>query len=219
MADINENEEKATVQNAEETPVNEEETVKKDEETAAPEDAADNADSEEENADGENPGGKNKKLREIKKEVKALVERNRDLEDKVAEYDDKYKRMAAEYDNFRKRSAKEREAAYTDAYADALKEILPVIDNLERALGYAENADDKLAEGVKMTLKQFADTLVKMGVESYGEPGDKFDPEIHNAVMHAEDETKGENEITDVFQKGYRRGDKIIRYAMVKAVN
>ena len=154
------------------------------------------------------------------KEVKKLEQAKAELEGKLAELDDKYKRLAAEYDNFRKRSAKEKEGAYTDAYADALKELLPVIDNIERAAAFvSDDAEDNLSKGVKMTAKLFSEAIERMGVESFGEAGEQFDPNLHNAVMHEEDESKGANEITDVFMKGYKRGDRIIRYAMVKTVN
>lgn len=169
----------------------------------------------EEKSDKKSSKGKNK-------EVKELTDKVKELEAKLEEYDDRYKRMAAEYDNYRKRTAKEREGAYNEAFCDAIKEILPVIDNLERALSFADaqsTADDKLAEGVVMTMKQLADTFTKLGIETIGEKGEKFDPELHNAVMHGEDETMGENEISDVFQRGYRKGDRIIRHAMVKQVN
>lgn len=133
---------------------------------------------------------------------------------------DKYLRMAAEYDNFRRRAAKEREAAYTDAYADALMQIIPVIDNLERAASFGNEGDIKqLADGVNMILSQFGGVLEKMGIEAFGVKGDVFDPNIHNAIMHDEDPEQGENVITEVFQRGYRKGDKIIRCAMVKVVN
>ena len=160
-----------------------------------------------------------KSPRALKKEIKKLEAENKELNEKAAELDDRYKRMAAEYDNFRKRSAKEREGVYADAYADALKEILPVIDNLERALSYETDTEDKLFKGVQITLNQFSTALEKMGVTSFGEKGEQFDPNIHNAVMHEENEELGENVITDVFQKGYKKGDKIIRYAMVKSAN
>ncbi|MBR4293348.1 MAG: nucleotide exchange factor GrpE [Clostridia bacterium] len=169
----------------------------------------------EDKSDKKSSKGKNK-------EVKELTDKVKELEAKLEEYDDRYKRMAAEYDNYRKRTAKEREGAYNEAFCDAIKEILPVIDNLERALSFADaqsTADDKLAEGVVMTMKQLADTFTKLGIETIGEKGEKFDPELHNAVMHGEDETMGENEISDVFQRGYRKGDRIIRHAMVKQVN
>jgi len=136
---------------------------------------------------------------------------------KTKEAEDKYLRCAAEYDNFRRRSQKEREGIYSEAKADAIKELLPMIDNLQRATGYTDA--DKVAEGVSMILGTLPDVLSKMGIEAYGEPGEQFDPNIHNAVMHEENPEKGENEIVAVFQQGYRMGDKIIRYAMVTVAN
>ena len=149
-----------------------------------------------------------------------LEEAKKQLEAKQAELDelnDKYLRMAAEYDNFRRRSAKEREGVYTEAYGDAIAQVLPIIDNMERAALYSDA--QKVAEGVAMTLKAFADILAKMGIESFGAAGDEFDPTLHNAVMHVEDESLGENVIKEVFQKGYKKGDKVIRYAMVIVAN
>jgi len=192
-----------------------EEKIEKEEALKTDETPSEETTEKEEKSDKKNSKVKNK-------EVKELTDKVKELEAKLEEYDDRYKRMAAEYDNFRKRTAKEREGAYNEAFCDAIKEILPVIDNLERALSFADaqsTADDKLAEGVVMTMKQLADTFTKLGIETIGEKGEKFDPELHNAVMHGEDETMGENEISDVFQRGYRKGDRIIRHAMVKQVN
>ena len=135
----------------------------------------------------------------------------------LADLNDKYLRMAAEYDNFRRRSVKEREGVYTDAYSDAISQVLPVIDNMERAAMYSDA--EKVAEGVAMTLKSFEEILGKMGITSFGAAGDAFDPELHNAVMHVEDETLEESVIKEVFQKGYKKGDKVIRYAMVIVAN
>lgn len=167
--------------------------------------------------------GEEKKARHtLKAEIKNLKEENKKLAASFAELEDRYLRMMAEYDNFRRRSQKERESAYSDAYCDALKEILPVIDNLERALTFANkdsNIDDKMAEGVVMTLNQFNEALTRMGVVTVGAKGDRFDPDFHNAIMHEADETKGESEIDEVFLKGYKREEKVIRYAMVKVVN
>ena len=129
----------------------------------------------------------------------------------------KYLMMLAEYDNFRKRAQKERENAYSDAYADALTALLPVFDNLERASTFA--GGDGMAEGITMIINQFKNALSGMGVESYGEIGDEFDPNLHNAIMQEENEELGENTISEVFQKGYKRGEKIIRFAMVKVAN
>ena len=135
----------------------------------------------------------------------------------IAELNDRYLRMMAEYDNFRKRSAKEREAAYADAYNDALKAILPIIDNLERAVGISEA--EAVLKGLEMTLKGAEDALSKIGVESFGSEGEQFDPNMHNAVMMVDSDERAEGEIVSVFQKGYRKGDKIIRYAMVTVAN
>lgn len=138
--------------------------------------------------------------------------------DETAAANDRYLRLMAEYDNFRKRSAKEKESTYTDATFDALKEILPIIDNLERAEAFLKE-DDKLSEGVRMTLAQVQTTLERLGVEAVSEVGVPFDPMIHNAVMHNEDEAFGENTVSMVLQKGYKKGDKVVRYAMVQVSN
>ena len=158
---------------------------------------------------------KAEKESKYKKENKRLSEELKQMETTLGEAQERYMRLAAEYDNFRKRSAKEKEGIYADAYSDCIGAILPVIDNLERALQFAEG--DKVVEGVRMTMNQFADTLKKLGVEVIETT--TFDPTYHNAVMHIEDETLGEGEIVDVFQKGYKKGDKVIRYAMVKVAN
>ena len=136
---------------------------------------------------------------------------------KLAELNDKYLHVVAEYDNFRKRSQKEREGLYADAYADALKILLPIADNLERAASYTDG--EKIVEGVAMTLKQFSGALEKLGIESFGNPGDAFDPNLHNAIMHSEDDSLGENVIAEVYQHGYKKGDRVIRFAMVKVAN
>lgn len=153
-----------------------------------------------------------------KKKIKAL---EAELEKKQAELDeanDKYMRMIAEYDNFRRRTAKEKEATYSEAYADALGELFPVIDNLERAASYKDA--ENVSKGVEMTLKAFCDTLAKLGVVAIDMPEDKlFDPNLHNAVMHIEDDSYGEGEIVEVLQKGYMRGERVLRYAMVKVAN
>ena len=138
-------------------------------------------------------------------------------ENELAEQNDKYMRMMAEYDNFRKRSAKEKEGTYADAYADALTSIIPIIDNLERAVGVTDA--DGVLKGLEMTLKGASEALAKMGVEAFGAEGDTFDPNIHNAVMMVESDERAEGEIVSVFQKGYKKGDKIIRYAMVTVAN
>lgn len=138
-----------------------------------------------------------------------------ELEAALAEEKDKYLRLLAEYENFRRRSKQEKDALYTDAYADALTEVLPILDNLERAAAYTDGA--QIATGLGMITKQFADTLTKMGVTEI--PTEVFDPHVHNAVMHVEDESVGENAVVEVFQKGYQRGERVIRFAMVKVAN
>ena len=158
-----------------------------------------------------------------KKQKKAdaqIAELEKQLEESKAELaaeKDKYMRMIAEYDNYRRRTAKEKDGIYADAYADALKGILPILDNLERAVGVSEA--EALQKGLSMTLKGAEDALAKMGVTAFGEKGETFDPEKHNAVMHIEDEQFGESEITEVYQKGYAKGDKILRFAMVIVAN
>lgn len=142
------------------------------------------------------------------------------LRNELAEANDKFLRLAAEYDNFRKRTAKEKEELNALCKSSVIKELLPVIDTLEIALSNtAENLDD-YKKGVEMIGKQFYDSLSKLKVESFGEVGDTFDPNMHNAVMHIEDETLGESVISQVFSKGYRFSDeKVIRPAMVQVAN
>ena len=131
---------------------------------------------------------------------------------------DRYLRLAAEYDNYRKRSAKERESIYQDVGADTVTKFLPVYDNLARALGQ-ETCDEAYRKGVEMIMTQLKDILSRMGVTEIESLGQKFDPALHNAVMHEEDESKGEGEIVQELQKGFRMGDKVIRFAMVKVAN
>ena len=158
-----------------------------------------------------------KKNKKLEAKIGELESKLADADKAAAEQNDKYLRLMAEYDNFRKRSAKEKEGIYSDAYADALKSILPIIDNLERAVGV--DGADAVAKGLEMTLKGAAEALEKMGVEAFGAEGDEFDPNMHNAMMMVDDENHKEGEIVTVFQKGYRKGDKIIRYAMVTVAN
>lgn len=134
------------------------------------------------------------------------------------EYLELIKRTKAEFDNFRKRTQKEKEVIYDDGFAEAIKNILPVLDNLERAIS-STNERTPLYEGLEMTLKLFKDTLTKIGVEEIPALNEKFDPNVHNAVMHIEDENLEENIIVEEFLKGYKYKDKIIRYSMVKVAN
>jgi molecular chaperone GrpE len=157
-----------------------------------------------------------KEKRKIKK-AEAEIEK---LNATIAEEQDKYLRLYAEYDNFRKRSAREREGVYTDAYCDALSQILPVLDNLERAAQFStEDADSPMAKGLELTLKSFVETMNKMGVYEIEALGKEFDPNLHNAVMHVDDESVGENTVVEVFMKGYKKGDKVLRHSMVKVAN
>ena len=136
----------------------------------------------------------------------------------LADKEDQYLRLAAEYDNFRKRSQKEKEGLYQGAKSDAVAAFLPVYDNLDRALKQ-ETADEAYKKGVEMTMAGLKEILSKLGVEEIPALGETFDPALHNAVMHVEDESAGENTVVDVFQAGFRLGDKVIRFAMVKVAN
>ena len=139
-------------------------------------------------------------------------------EEKYNQEHDAYLRLAADYDNFRKRSIKEKEQSYGNGKADAVEKLLPVYDNLERALNQPTE-DAAYKKGVEMTMTQLVSILNGLGVEIFGQEGDTFDPNIHNAVMHIEDENAGENTIVQVFQKGIKLGDKIVRFAMVQVAN
>ena len=156
-----------------------------------------------------------KKAKKYEAELEELKKR---LEAKNAECDaanDRYLRMMAEYENFRKRSAKEKDGVYADAYSDCIASLLPILDNLERA-GKSDNFE-AVTKGLELTVKAFDDALQKMGVTEIETR--TFDPNLHNAVMHVDDDQYGESEIVEVFQKGYCKGDKVIRYAMVKVAN
>ena len=132
---------------------------------------------------------------------------------------EQYLRLAAEYDNFRKRTAKEKESIYGDAKVATYTAILPVLDNFERAFASEVSQLEDFKKGVEMTRDQLQNAFTQAGIEAYGQAGDPFDPNLHNAVMHGEDETFGENTVSEVFQKGYKMGDRILRHAMVKVVN
>ena len=139
-------------------------------------------------------------------------------EEKYNAEHDAHLRLAAEYDNFRKRTVKEKEASYGNGKADAVAKLLPVYDNLERALNQPTE-DAAYKKGVELTMTELVKILNGLGVEIFGQPGDAFDPAIHNAVMHTEDESLPENTIAQVFQKGFKLGDKIVRFAMVQVAN
>ena len=131
---------------------------------------------------------------------------------------DAHLRVAAEFDNFRKRTIKEKEASYGNGKADAVAKMLPIYDNLERALNQ-ETADAAYKKGVELTMNELLKIFAGLGVEVYGAPGDAFDPNLHNAVMHIDDENFGENVIAQVFQKGFKIGEKVVRFAMVQVAN
>ena len=155
---------------------------------------------------------------------KDINEAARAVDKELSDVKDRYMRILAEYDNFRRRSQKEREGLYTDAVADVTKEWLLVVDNVERALSFAGKAEDgntdKLSEGMLMICKQAGEVLAKLGVEEIpSEPGSLFDPNLHAAVAHIEDDSMGEQCIAQVFLKGYRKGDRIIRHTLVQVAN
>lgn len=136
----------------------------------------------------------------------------------LSDGNDKYLRLAAEYDNYRKRTTKEKEGIYADAKMDTVKPFLDVADNLDRAVSQFEEGDPH-RQGMELICKQFAAVLEKLGVTEIPSLGQTFDPEKHNAVMHIDDENFGENTVAEVFQKGYQLGDKVVRFAMVKVAN
>ena len=139
-------------------------------------------------------------------------------EEKYNAEHDSFLRLAADYDNFRKRTIKEKEQSYGNGKADAVEKLLPVYDNLERAL-QQQTQDEAFKKGVEMTMTQLVGIFAGLGVEIFGNVGEVFDPNIHNAVMHTEDENLGENTICQVFQKGFKIGEKVIRVSMVKVAN
>ena len=139
-------------------------------------------------------------------------------EEKYNQEHDAHLRLAAEYDNFRKRTIKEKEASYGNGKADAVSKLLPIYDILERAVNQPTE-DAAYKKGVELTMTELVKIFTGLGVEIFGEPGDAFDPKLHNAVMHTEDESLGENVVSQVFQKGFKLGDKIVRFAMVQVAN
>ena len=140
------------------------------------------------------------------------------FEEKYNAEHDAFLRLAAEYDNFRKRTIKEKDASYGNGKADAVAKMLPIYDNLERALNQ-ETSDAAFKKGVEMTMTELVKIFTALGVEIFGEKGDTFDPNLHNAVMHIDDETLEENTISQVFQKGFKIGEKVVRFAMVQVAN
>lgn len=152
-------------------------------------------------------------------EAQAAQEAKEDpIQKQLAQQEDRFLRLAAEYDNYRKRTAKEKEALWNEAKADTAIAFLPVYDNLERALKQP-TADEAYKKGVEMTMNQLKEIFTKLGITEIPALGENFDPNLHNAVMHVEDETLGENVVAEVFQAGFQLGEKVIRFAMVKVAN
>ena len=152
---------------------------------------------------------------EENEEINEIDRIKKELEEKA----DRLLRTLAEYDNFRKRSIKEKEQAYSDTKADVLSAFLPVIDNVERAMSNDNASFEDYKKGAEMIFNQLFKVMEDSGVKAFGEKGDAFDPNLHNAVMHIEDENSGENEITEVFEKGYMLGDRVLRPATVQVAN
>ena len=167
----------------------------------------------------ESANSKKKIFSKGSKKEEELEKKIHKLEEALSKQKDQFLRTAAEYDNYRKRSEREKAAVYADATAAAILEILPVEDNLERALAQKECSVEDLRKGVEMVQAQMKSCLEKLGVSEMGAEGESFDPAIHNAVMHIEDENLGENVIVQVLQKGYKIGEKVVRHAMVQVAN
>lgn len=167
--------------------------------------------------DKEPEGKKSRKV--SRKELEAVQAELEKTQKELAALKDQYLRTRAEYDNFRKRTEREKAAIYGDGTSDAIKGMLPVADNLERALAQKECSVEDLRKGVEMVQTQFMDSLKKLGITEMGAVGEEFDPNLHNAVSHIEDENLEVNVISAVYQKGYMLGDKVVRHAMVQVAN
>ena len=157
----------------------------------------------------------------VEEAVEEVVEETKEeqLQKALDEKNDQFLRLYAEYDNFRKRSQKEKQDIYSTSKADVIKDLLPIMDNFDRAANNKEGSYEDYKKGIDLIFNQFVEMLTKNGVEAYGERGEEFDPNIHNAVMTVEDAELGENQIASVFSKGYKLGDKIIREAVVTVAN
>ena len=193
-----------------EAEINSEETANTESETNETSDTLEDSEILDENEENNDKENELDIMRKLKDENKKLSNEAEALKERLL-------RLTAEYENYRKRTAKEKESIYTDACTDVLKEMIPVLDNLERAIQVEGNAED-IKKGVEMTIKGFNSSFEKLGVEEI-DPTGEFDPNLHQAVMHIEDENFGANAIAEVFQKGYKRGEKIIRYTVVKVAN
>ncbi len=154
----------------------------------------------------------------LRKEIDDLTAKLEESENKIAEADDKYLRLCAEYDNYRKRTSKEKLEIFSDSTIKCIAEILPVLDNFERAIE-SECSDESFKNGMQMIYNQFSDSLKKIGVTEMEAMGAEFNPNLHNAIKQTEDENFGENTVCEVFQKGYMYNDKVIRHAVVAVAN
>ena len=172
-----------------------------------------------ESGEQEKPAEEKKSRHKEKKESEKLKDELEKAKADLAALNDRYLRLRADYDNFRKRTEREKAAIYDDATSLAVTEILPVADNLERALQLEECSVEDLRKGVEMVQTQLHTSLTKLKITAVGEVGEAFDPNLHNAVSHIEDETLGENVISAVYQKGYKRNEKVVRPAMVQVAN
>jgi molecular chaperone GrpE len=150
---------------------------------------------------------------------KELIDKLEQKEKECEDYLDRLRRSVADFDNFRKRTIKEKENLYDDGFAEAVKQILPILDNFERAVAYSDSENSSVVEGTKMILKMFKETIQRMGVEEIPSLNEKFDPNIHNAIAHVDDAALEENIIIEVMQSGYKYKDKVLRYSMVKVAN
>ena len=196
---------------AEENKTTAEETAEKVKETEAAESEVTEATPETQAGSGEVEEAKEKKLFGKKKKDKK--------DEKIEELTDRVKRQMAEFENFRKRTEKEKAGMYAVGAKDVIEKILPVVDNFERGLDVAEDKEDPFVQGMEKIYKQFLTALDGMGVKTIEAVGNEFNPDFHNAVMHVEDETVGENIIVEEFQKGYMYKDSVIRHSMVKVAN
>jgi molecular chaperone GrpE len=156
---------------------------------------------------------------EVIEAEKDLETKLKEAEDKAKESFDKYLRQVAEFDNYRKRTTAEKASMYSNGVRDTVEKLLPIIDNFERAVSSTEDKDNTLYTGVEMILKQLQEMLTSLGVEEIPAESEPFDPNLHNAVMHIDDESCDTNVVVEVFQKGYKMGDKVIRHSMVKVAN
>lgn len=197
-----------------------------DKEKRQPEEAAENEEIKKdepsekaEKAEGKKPAEEKKEDKKPAKKSARKPDKAAQLEAELAEQKDRYLRLAAEYDNYRKRSQREKEKVGGDTKAYVLGEILPVIDNFERAANNSSADFEAYRKGIEMTFEQMTAIIAKLGAEPFGEVGDKFDPNAYSAVMHIESDELGENEVAQVFSKGYKLGDRIIRFAVVQVAN